>query len=551
MPSTLDETYERVLTGIDQSDVQEAQSMLQWLALAQRPLTIQEVAETAVVKVEGAPVDSEDRFYDPYDAIRICRSLVATTEETLRICGKLVRCQVVRFAHFSVKEYLLSERISQGPAASFAIDPAVSQSQIGQCCLSVLLQNDKRIDQLPDSGNMPLLYYAAEYWFTYFRHYKAITSHADPFTSLVIKFFAESPMAFQNWLSAYDVNIRWGSVRFSGWRVRFGPSPLYYACLLGLEELVKILLNQGVDANAFGGKYGNALVAASMQGSELTVRYLLQHKADVHGPGGWVFGNALQASSYFGHEHIVKILLENGAMPDARRDEDDSALQHACESGHESIVRLLLDAGSDVNTRAGGYGYALTAAAERGHKSIVALLLDHGANANNQGGIYGNALQAAAGGHAATTEAYESIILSLLNAGANINAQGGGFGDALRAACTRQHASIMKLLLRRGAKIDPIVQKLLDAEEATVNTNAPANSDIAYALQAAYSDRDEEQIISLLVSATLRLIHIRHESLRAHRSRQPKPNLVRLRKVVRYALKSETDRYWSEHLEKS
>lgn len=513
--------------------------MLQWLALAQRPLTIQEVAESAVMKVGSMPIDPEDRFYDPYDAIRICQSLVAITEEYLRICGKLVRCQVVRFAHFSVIEYLLSERISQGPAASFAIDRAVSQSQIGRCCLSVLLQNDKKIDQLPDPRNLPLLSYAAEHWFMHLRHYKAITSHEDPFIDLMTQFFVESPTAFENCLSVYDVNLRRGSVQFSERQVGPSPSPLYYASLLGLEELVKILLSRGINANASGGKYGNALVAASMQGSELTVRYLLQHKADVHGPGGWVFGNALQASSYFGHEHIVRVLLENGARPDARRDEDDSALQHACESGHESIVRLLLDAGSDVNLKAGGYGYALTAAAERGHKYIVALLLDQGANANNQGGIYGNALQAAAGGHAATTEAYESIISSLLDAGADVNARGGSFGDALRAACTRQHVSIMKLLLRRGAKIDPIVQKLLDAD-----IDAPANSDIAYALQAAYSDRDEEQVISLLRSATLRLIRIGHESLRAHRSRQPKPNLIRLRKVVRYALNSDMDQNW-------
>ncbi|KAH8752228.1 hypothetical protein F5883DRAFT_366071, partial [Diaporthe sp. PMI_573] len=42
------------------------------------------------------------------------------------------------------------------------------------------------------------------------------------------------------------------------------------------------------------------------------VQLLLDNGADVNAPGGR-YGNALQAASYAGHEMIVKLLLEKGA----------------------------------------------------------------------------------------------------------------------------------------------------------------------------------------------------------------------------------------------
>ncbi len=57
-----------------------------------------------------------------------------------------------------------------------------------------------------------------------------------------------------------------------------------------------MLLDVGADVKAEGGKYGNALQAASKYGHEKVVQMLLDAGADVKAEGGY-YGNALQAAS--------------------------------------------------------------------------------------------------------------------------------------------------------------------------------------------------------------------------------------------------------------
>ncbi|KAF2752639.1 hypothetical protein EJ05DRAFT_430419, partial [Pseudovirgaria hyperparasitica] len=76
------------------------------------------------------------------------------------------------------------------------------------------------------------------------------------------------------------------------------------------------------------------------------VELLLDSGADVNAQGGR-YGNALQAASCRGHEHTVKLLLNKGAVV------HDSALQAAADGGHQQTVKLLLDKGANVNAQGG------------------------------------------------------------------------------------------------------------------------------------------------------------------------------------------------------
>jgi ankyrin repeat protein len=67
---------------------------------------------------------------------------------------------------------------------------------------------------------------------------------------------------------------------------------------------VKLLLENGAEVNAQGGRYRNALHTAAEshhQGNEMIMKLLLENGADVNAKGG-EYGNALQTASFKGNE---------------------------------------------------------------------------------------------------------------------------------------------------------------------------------------------------------------------------------------------------------
>jgi hypothetical protein len=75
--------------------------------------------------------------------------------------------QVVQFSHFSVKEYLTSERLatadSEERPSYYHILPEPAHTILADAGLSVLLQLDDKIDR-NIIAHFPLALYAAQYW---------------------------------------------------------------------------------------------------------------------------------------------------------------------------------------------------------------------------------------------------------------------------------------------------------------------------------------------------------------------------------------------------
>lgn len=114
LPEVLDETYERLFLGIDPKFQAQVASSLKWLAFSNRTLSIEQLAEVFTLHPEEdvgavAPLESETLF-EPQDVLKYLSSLVVVYKNSL----------FVRLAHFSIKEYLISDRITQGPARYFA-----------------------------------------------------------------------------------------------------------------------------------------------------------------------------------------------------------------------------------------------------------------------------------------------------------------------------------------------------------------------------------------------------------------------------------------------
>ncbi|KZP20231.1 hypothetical protein FIBSPDRAFT_932467 [Athelia psychrophila] len=168
LPRDLNESYARTLS--ESPDPGNLKRILQWLAYSRRAMAIEEIAEVAVVDFgdddSGLPV-----FADPDHVFSLCYGLVTevemNTESNAWDPPILKRC--VKLAHFSVKEYLISEHILSGAAADFRTDEQSSHSVIAQTSLAYLLHFDKPdYPSLDTSPLYPLAQYAAEHWVAHF-----------------------------------------------------------------------------------------------------------------------------------------------------------------------------------------------------------------------------------------------------------------------------------------------------------------------------------------------------------------------------------------------
>jgi hypothetical protein len=444
LPPTLDETYDRILCAIDKEDSEYAVRILQWLAFSSRPLLVEEIAEVVAIDVERKPAfNSEEVLEDPSEVLSICSSLVTITTTRQRFStSSKDHSKVVALAHYSVKEYLVSKRILQSRAARYSMQEIVCNEFIAKTCIGYLLQFQVE-GSLSDESiqESKLAQYAAKFWIT---HTQAVAQKTEALNGLIMELFSTVNSAYLNWARIYDPDQPWQNPNF-GKTLAEVPAPLYYASLSGLTETVGLLVFEaGADVNAQGGRYGNALQAASARGHDKTVELLLGKGADINAQGGR-YGNALQAASANGQDKTVELLLSKGADINAQGGVYGNALQAALAEGHDKIVELLLSKGADINAQGGHYGNALQAASARGHDKIVELLLSKGANVNAQVGFYNNAL------HAASAKGHDKTVELLLDKGADVSAQGGHYGNALKAASLGGYDKIVKLLLRKGA----------------------------------------------------------------------------------------------------
>ena len=77
LPKSLDETYERILSNIDEQHSDQALKVLQWLAFSACPVTLAEVAEGLTVNLDhGCMHEPDAHLRDPNDIVIICSSLV-------------------------------------------------------------------------------------------------------------------------------------------------------------------------------------------------------------------------------------------------------------------------------------------------------------------------------------------------------------------------------------------------------------------------------------------------------------------------------------------
>src|SRR5947207_5444587 len=125
LPKTLDDTYIRILKNINENDRGRVDDILNLIAFSKRPLKLKEIVEAIAFDAEKGCFDEDEKLGDPLDVLEMCSSLISLAEmQTSTEVGdsdaeesiKMTEIyeQEVRFAHFSVKEFLIDNRSSDG-----------------------------------------------------------------------------------------------------------------------------------------------------------------------------------------------------------------------------------------------------------------------------------------------------------------------------------------------------------------------------------------------------------------------------------------------------
>ena len=197
-------------------------------------------------------------------------------------------------------------------------------------------------------------------------------------------------------------------------------SPLHYACKEGSLDVVKMLVEAGVEVCATDDYGDTCLIRAACSGHTETVRYLVglfqvdvNHEND---EGRTALHDAV------GCTDVVQVLIEAGADIDAESDEGCSPLQCACMIGALEVVKILVRAGAGVRTTDVGGNTCLHDAARYGHtKTVHYLLCLPEVDVNHRNNSDNTALQCVLS-HMYTEE-YTDVVQVLIDAGADIGTQ--------------------------------------------------------------------------------------------------------------------------------
>jgi ankyrin repeat protein len=288
LPPGLDSLYYRILMTVDERLHAELLDVLRWIATAKRPLTIPELSVALALK-------DKPKKYDDMDArISIREFLKRRCPHLLRVDG-----ETITVVHQSFKNFLFQTReisTDQHRALNkFFIDVAEEERKIGVDCLTYLgledfIQMGSAAYQKGRLGlitikedimtSYPFLEYAA-------RHWPAHLSSRDDAQDVwhIFKQIVDNPTNYRFLCACY------GTYDY------FNP-PIFTAFRLGLDSLVKKLVEDGHDINDkdgndnhilhennrhFGVPQSLGMQRRSVGLSSSDVNFLLELGADING----------------------------------------------------------------------------------------------------------------------------------------------------------------------------------------------------------------------------------------------------------------------------
>jgi ankyrin repeat protein len=468
LPSTLDETYTRILDNIDEAHRPQVYRILQCVCFSLRPLRVEELA---ILFQLGDQTQSQvhlddDALFFPDHILDLCSGLLLMSmvrptrddswEYVDGILDDIVVFHTVQLSHFSVKEYLIS------PRASFW---HLDENQSHLAILQMVTKYYILVASMPDLCSLSrqdlvikhsLAVYAAD---NTWQHLDALEprEHPDLLESFKTLLNPDSTLlcnpigSFYLYISPLDILAPPFHIIPQTYAPAFS---LHVAACLGLPQISDWLLTFDICRDQLLSPlplpdWVPLLSVAAAWGWLDVVKVLLGAGANTYES----MGQAICYAAYCNEAKVLEVLIEAGGNPNTAQSEPEpggSALRVAAYWGHDDTVSMLLNSGADVN---GGdwqsWGSPIQAAAQEGNRYTVKKLIDAGANVDLPGrDNSGTALYSAA------YRGNEDMVQMLIDAGANVDIVCGQYGSAIQAASYEGHDDAVALLILSGANVD-------------------------------------------------------------------------------------------------
>ncbi|KAL8726314.1 MAG: hypothetical protein Q9166_006792, partial [cf. Caloplaca sp. 2 TL-2023] len=489
LPRDLPQTFERILAKFTEAeDVDIGSKIFRWVAVAKRPLTIQELREAIGVE----PLQD---IWDP-------RCLINDMKKAMACCGNLLfieeEQQTIHFTHSSVLQYLRSNFINKS-LSRYYIDLEQADADAGAICVTYLNLpvfntqmvrkskvnfNTTAITSTVVKNSLPAGKSANKVALSFLRRQdrssKSVqrlleeTAGGDELSrrNAMLGQYLFFPYAQKFWLEHTKQRImpksgrlwilwcnlledaQWRdtlscsswtledwekrSTNVIQWTVENDHCSLAQLLVDSERELTPENLGLLIEGAA---RRGNAELMEVSLGSENIAQTLLN--------------SSLQSAAGGGHLAVVERLLQEKADVNATSIDGGTALQAAAGGGHLAVVERLLQKKADVNAINIDGGTALQAAAGGGHLAVVERLLQK-AGVNAAATYKGStALQAAAGG------GHLAVVEKLLKEKADINAAATSKGStALQAAAGGGYLAVVERLLQENAHVNAPAAKI-------------------------------------------------------------------------------------------
>ena len=313
LPITLDDTYERMLQGIPKEKFEHASRLFQCMVAAVRPLRVEELAELFAIEFgcNNAPklVAGWRPEYAEEALLSTCSTFITVIDDR--------DSKVVQFSHFSVKEFLTSDRLqisNVGNIREYYIPLEPAHAILGRACVTVLLQVDEERDE-ERLRALPLSSYAMDHWVKHARFSNVASQIEDSLACL------------------FNPKMRYFKPR------------ILLRCVEGMRDVYPIQTSLFCDKPDMV----TPLFLAAFYGFSGLVKHLITtHAPDVNAKCGDRF-SPLHGASFNGQVDSARILLDNGAHVDAKSYRDLTPLHYASVNGHHKLAQLLLEQGANSN----------------------------------------------------------------------------------------------------------------------------------------------------------------------------------------------------------